>query len=138
MAVPAPHLGKAGCERVLDRYLERWQRVVNERRAVGLTLEQVLVGRTFTEVRHSLGNWTIEFVLPNDGGSVVVEPTRGWLGATFQEEPGEGPFTVRRVLANHRTFRMEDNRSLVISKKVQLIKTRIPQIILDELVPNNE
>ncbi len=121
---------REAAERLLPGATEAWQqRVLSHKRAI-ITMQEVLVDR-FIQRIDVIRGWGPAFYFMDDT-HVMLERTRGYSTPTL-DGPTQGPFIIKRILADHRTFRLEDGRSLIFSNKLKMRESSIPQWILDQV-----
>jgi hypothetical protein len=122
---------KHEAEARLPEQVAAWQRRVLTYRRASATMAEVLVDRIITHVE--MGGYGPIFYFV-DGTSVRLERTRGYQRPIMQG-PMTGPFRIRRILADQRTFRLFEGESLVFNCKLHLREETIPTWILDQIFP---
>lgn len=131
-ATPRTHETREEAAELLSDNIRRWRSRRDREKREALTISDVLVDRFIQRVL--VGGWGPTFYFM-DGTDVKLERTRGYYTPTM-EGPTEGPFLIRRVLADQRTFRLENGHTLRSSTKLQLRPDTIPQWIIDQFFPD--
>ena len=121
-----------GLAEALSNNERRWEERVRAHKRAAVTMEEVLVDRLIQRVYMENSYYPV-FVFM-DGSEVRLNRTRGYSAVTF-EGPTEGPFLIKRILTNRRTFRLDDGRTIHFSTKLELRSDTIPDWIIDQVFP---
>lgn len=93
-------------------------------------MDEAVLNRVIDRI--TINQFGVRLYIHDQEHPIVLDRTRGYAPIVM-EGPTTGPFSITRVLATHRTFRLDNGESLVFNTKMGLAVNAIPVWLLTEI-----